>query len=123
MICPLPFFPCFQCAALLATLLGKKYCIPPLTRLDWTIGAGNISDVGTKPSERRDKDIIPDAAVRLSIEGRDYHTGRGGAGNAQIATPTERKSEEKLVTEKPAIVAPVGLADKLKAMLFGGFKK
>ncbi|KAJ4320830.1 hypothetical protein N0V84_005650 [Fusarium piperis] len=86
-------------------------------------GAGNISDVGTKPSERRDKDIIPDAAIRPSMEGRDYHTGRGGAGNAQTAAAAERKSEEKLVTSKPAIVAPVGLADKLKSMLFGGFKK
>jgi len=56
------------------------------------------------------------------MEGRDYHTGRGGAGNAQTAA-AERKSEEKLVTEKPAIVAPVGLADKLKAMIFGGKKK
>ncbi|RSL43131.1 hypothetical protein CEP54_015211 [Fusarium duplospermum] len=86
-------------------------------------GAGNISDVGTKPTERRDKDIVPDAAIRPSMDGRDYHTGRGGAGNAQTAAAAERKSEEKLVTEKPAIVAPVGLADKLKAMLFGGKKK
>ncbi|KAF4464436.1 GTP1 OBG domain-containing [Fusarium albosuccineum] len=85
-------------------------------------GAGNISDVGSKPSERRYKDIIPEAAVRPSQDGRDYHTGRGGAGNAQTATP-ERKSEEKLVDGKAAIVAPVGLADKLKAKIFGSFKK
>ncbi|KAM5356193.1 hypothetical protein ACJ41O_002839 [Fusarium nematophilum] len=85
-------------------------------------GAGNISDVGSKATERRDKDLIPDSAVRPSQDGRDYHTGRGGAGNAQVAAP-ERKSEEKLVDEKPSIVAPVGLADKLKAKIFGGFKK
>lgn len=109
--------------ALSTKTFTKKHCFAPLTRLNLIIGAGNISDVGSKPTERRDKDIIPDAAVRPSMDGRDYHTGRGGAGNAQTAAAAERKSEEKLVTEKPAIVAPVGLADKLKAMIFGGKKK
>ncbi|KAF4978056.1 hypothetical protein FZEAL_5521 [Fusarium zealandicum] len=85
-------------------------------------GAGNISDVGTKPGDRMDKDLIPEIAVRPSQDGRDYHTGRGGAGNAQTAG-AERKSQEKLVNERPAIVAPVGLADKLKAKIFGGHKK
>ena len=120
---PSAFASMFPTGSLSIALLTKKHCFAPLTRLNLIIGAGNISDVGSKPTERRDKDIIPDAAVRPSMDGRDYHTGRGGAGNAQTAAAAERKSEEKLVTEKPAIVAPVGLADKLKAMIFGGKKK
>ncbi|CEI64994.1 hypothetical protein FVEN_g3486 [Fusarium venenatum] len=78
-------------------------------------GAGNIGDVGTPTTERKDQDIIPEIAIRPSQDGRDYHTGRGGAGNAQVGTP-ERKSEEE---EKPTAKTPVGLADKLKSKLFG----
>jgi hypothetical protein len=81
----------------------------------FTTGAGNIGDVGTPTTERKDQDIIPETAIRPSQDGRDYHTGRGGAGNAQVGTP-ERKSEEE---EKPTAKTPVGLADKLKSKLFG----
>jgi hypothetical protein len=80
-----------------------------------TTGAGNIGDVGTPTTERKDQDIIPETAIRPSQDGRDFHTGRGGAGNAQVATP-ERKSEEG---EKPTAKTPVGLADKLKSKIFG----
>lgn len=85
-------------------------------------GAGNIADVGTKSSERADKDIIPEAAVRPSQDGRDFHTGRGGAGNEFSGNVEGKKSLEK-PAEKATPVAPQGLADKLKAKLFGGFKK
>ncbi|KAF7554670.1 hypothetical protein G7046_g6746 [Stylonectria norvegica] len=47
-------------------------------------GAGNIGDQDSKPSlERKDEVVIPEAAVRPSQDGRDFHTGRGGAGNGQ----------------------------------------
>ncbi|KAF5603965.1 hypothetical protein FPCIR_1086 [Fusarium pseudocircinatum] len=78
-------------------------------------GAGNIADIGTPTTERKDVDIIPETAVRPSQDGRDYHTGRGGAGNAQTAG-SEKESEEH---EKPAFKTPVGLADKLKSKIFG----
>ncbi|KAF5576594.1 hypothetical protein FPANT_10849 [Fusarium pseudoanthophilum] len=78
-------------------------------------GAGNIADIGTPSTERKDVDIIPETAVRPSQDGRDYHTGRGGAGNAQTAG-SEKESEEH---EKPAFKTPVGLADKLKSKIFG----
>lgn len=78
-------------------------------------GAGNIADIGTPTTERKDVDIIPETAVRPSQDGRDYHTGRGGAGNAQTAG-SEKESEEH---EKPAVKTPVGLADKLKSKIFG----
>ncbi|KAM0563954.1 hypothetical protein ACHAPJ_000162 [Fusarium lateritium] len=81
-------------------------------------GAGNISDIGTPNTDRKDKDIFPEPAVRPSQEGRDYHTGRGGAGNAHPGAET--KAEEN---EKPVAKTPVGLADKLKAKIFGGHKK
>ncbi|KPM39943.1 hypothetical protein AK830_g6624 [Neonectria ditissima] len=84
-------------------------------------GAGNIGDVGTKSSERLDKDIIPEAAVRPSQDGRDFHTGRGGAGNNhKDETKAEgKKSLEKKPDDKHIPVAPKSLADKLKAKLFG----
>ncbi|KAH7270330.1 uncharacterized protein BKA55DRAFT_683391 [Fusarium redolens] len=78
-------------------------------------GAGNIADIGTPSTERKDVDIIPETAVRPSQDGRDYHTGRGGAGNAQTAG-SEKESEEH---EKPVAKTPVGLADKLKSKIFG----
>ncbi|KAG9507120.1 hypothetical protein J7337_000669 [Fusarium musae] len=81
-------------------------------------GAGNIADIGTPATERKDVDIIPETAVRPSQDGRDYHTGRGGAGNAQTAG-SEKESEEH---EKPAFKTPVGLADKLKSKIFGNKK-
>ncbi|RGP60052.1 hypothetical protein FSPOR_10878 [Fusarium sporotrichioides] len=96
---------------------------PSFLNLNWTqnvnetstTGAGNIGDIGTPTTERKDQDVIPETAIRPSQDGRDFHTGRGGAGNAQVGTP-ERKSEEE---EKPIAKTPVGLADKLKSKIFG----
>ncbi|KAH7133561.1 hypothetical protein EDB81DRAFT_887375 [Dactylonectria macrodidyma] len=84
-------------------------------------GAGNISDVGVKSTERVDKDIIPEAAIRPSQDGRDFHTGRGGAGNE--FSNGEEKAKKKKSTEKATPVAPQSLADKLKAKIFGRSKK
>jgi hypothetical protein len=36
-------------------------------------GAGNISDVGTPTSERKDRDVVPEAAIRASQDHQDHH--------------------------------------------------
>lgn len=77
-------------------------------------GVGNIADIGTAASHRKDTDFIPETAVRASQDVQGYHTGRGGVGN-------EHRVEEQ-PDAKPRPVAPVGLADKLKTKLFGAFK-
>ncbi len=56
---------------------------------------------------------MPEAAVRPSADGSDYHTGRGGAGNEHIADDPPKNLKE----------APKGLADKLKDKILGVFKK
>ncbi|KAK4086652.1 hypothetical protein Purlil1_9042 [Purpureocillium lilacinum] len=85
-------------------------------------GAGNIADVGTTSSQRKDQDIIPDVAVRASQDTQDYHTGRGGAGNEH--TSAERAKSPPAKTNGGATgEAPISLADKLKEKLFGAFKK
>ena len=72
--------------------------------------------MGSKSTERKDIDVVPDVAVRRSEES-NRHTGRGGAGNEQFAVPP---TKEEPVKEEPAKhTTPVGLADKLKAKLFG----
>ncbi|KAI9172043.1 hypothetical protein HJFPF1_01535 [Paramyrothecium foliicola] len=80
-------------------------------------GAGNITDVGTPTSERRDHDVVPDVAVRASQDNQDYHTGRGGAGNEHVANG---KKDAHKYDENGA---PISFADRLKAKLFGVFKK
>ncbi len=45
----------------------------------------------------------------------DYHTGRGGVGNEHLVEGKNKDKEE--------IIAPQGLADKLKDKIFGVFKK
>ena len=78
-------------------------------------GAANIADKGVKQVVRADKDLVPEAAVRVSTnENADYHTGRGGAGNEHIA----KKPEGAATT-----TTPVGLADRLKRKILGVFKK
>jgi len=86
--------------------------LPPLTT-----GAANIGDAGIKQAQRADKDLVPEAAVRLSRDDVDYHTGRGGAGNEHIA----KKLSAEQHKDKAAVTgggdpgeAPVGLADRLK---------
>ena len=71
-------------------------------------GAANIGDAGTRSSQRLDKDVVPDSAVRPSADG-PQHVGRGGAGNAH------KKEGEAVVPHK-------GLADKLKDMIRKVFK-
>lgn len=78
------------------------------------LGAGNIGDVGTEPSLRKDEDVIPETAIRHSMN-EDHHTGRGGAGNEQKAIRHEKTAGEKARAEGNV---PVGLADKLKRMIF-----
>lgn len=67
-------------------------------------GAANVGSPGIKPTERHDKEVIPEVAMRPSQD--EAHVGRGGAGNVHHAEGT---------TTPPH---PVGLADKLKNKLF-----
>ncbi|KAI6373932.1 hypothetical protein MCOR25_003319 [Pyricularia grisea] len=78
-------------------------------------GAANIGDKGVNSTGRLDKDNVPESAVRPSTEGQDFHVGRGGAGNEHV-TPAH-------VADKKAGDHPIGLADRLKAKMFGAFKK
>ncbi|EGX90494.1 hypothetical protein CCM_06914 [Cordyceps militaris CM01] len=95
-------------------------------------GAGNIGDKGHPPTDRKDRDIIPEAAVRQSTDTGDYHTGRGGAGNEHTSAAHQHHGNGHKDPEGAAAAAPpgkeqlppppVGLADKLKGKLFGAFK-
>lgn len=73
-------------------------------------GAANIGDAGKTNTTRVDKVLVPEAAMRPSMENSAYHTGRGGAGNEHNA-------------KKPTTTTPVGLADRLKNKILGAFKK
>lgn len=57
--------------------------------------------------------MVPDAAVRASVENADYHTGRGGAGNAHVAQAHKPDGHA---------AAPQGLADRMKDKLVGILK-
>lgn len=63
---------------------------------------------------RSDRESVPDASVRPSTENQDYHVGRGGAGNEHHADHHKDGAGKE---------GPKGLADKLKAKVFGVFKK
>ncbi|KAL2260133.1 hypothetical protein VTK26DRAFT_5960 [Humicola hyalothermophila] len=82
-------------------------------------GAANIGDAGVKQTARTDKDMVPEAAIRPSSDNVDHHTGRGGAGNEFIVN----KKPESVTENKEVPAAPIGLADLLKAKIFGAFKK
>lgn len=95
------------------------------------LGAGNIGDKGHPTTERKDRDIIPEAAIRQSLENADYHTGRGGAGNEHLANGHPHNNGQKhkengagLKEEKKTdtSAAPTSLADKLKEKLLSAFK-
>ncbi|KAK7745350.1 hypothetical protein SLS53_002846 [Cytospora paraplurivora] len=81
-------------------------------------GAANIVDrnAGTP---RTDIEVVPEAATRPSTEFKDYHVGRGGAGNEHLAPGHDHHHH----SSKKDGEAPTGLADKLKAKLVGAFKK
>lgn len=89
------------------------------------LGAGNIGDVGTAATVRKDADIVPDVAVRAPPKDQDFHTGRGGAGNEHLAEGHHKKGilHHHHHEDKEKGDAPVGLADKLKGKLFGALKK
>lgn len=82
------------------------------------IGAGNIGDVGTPTTDRKDADQVPVEAFRPSQD-QEFHTGRGGAGNEYTAIDHEKKAAAKARSEG----APVSVADRLKGKLFGAFNK
>lgn len=58
--------------------------------------------------------------MRASVD-TDYHTGRGGAGNARIVPEAEKQKEAPVVST--VATAPISVADKLKGKIFGVFKK
>jgi len=68
-------------------------------------GAANIGSPGLKATGRKDEVVIPEIALRPSMENENFHVGRGGEGNVHTATPVTQKH-------------PEGLADKLKNKLF-----
>ena len=67
-------------------------------------GAANIGSPGQKANKRNDDMAIPEVALRPSMEGENFHTGRGGQGNVHVAEAAPKH--------------PEGLADKLKNKLF-----
>lgn len=68
-------------------------------------GVANIGSPGLPPAKRNDKEVIPPQALR-DDEDTNHHVGRGGQGNVHVA-------------KDGAKAHPTGLADKLKAKLFG----
>lgn len=94
--------------------------------LGGNLGAANI--VGKNATgPRSDKELVPEEAMRPSMENQDYHVGRGGAGNEHHAPGQEPPHKEEKKPEKAApasgATAPTGLADKLKSKIVGVFKK
>ncbi|RDA82485.1 hypothetical protein CP532_2316 [Ophiocordyceps camponoti-leonardi (nom. inval.)] len=84
-------------------------------------GAGNIADVGSAASQRRDQDHVPDSAVRVSQDKQDFHTGRGGAGNEHsLSLDSDRRPMVKTQTSNDASIS---VADKLKDKLFNAFRR
>ena len=69
-------------------------------------GVANIGSPGLPATKRKDDILVPEAALRPSMEDQTYHTGRGGEGN--LHKPNG----------EPAVKKQEGLADKLKNKLF-----
>ncbi|QKX57426.1 uncharacterized protein TRUGW13939_04538 [Talaromyces rugulosus] len=81
-------------------------------------GAGNIGSPNVRPStpgQVHDTEVVPDLAVRSSLEG-DYHVGRGGQGNVHLDESQQAAAAHK---KTPSSSVPQGLADKLKNKIFG----
>jgi hypothetical protein len=81
----------------------------------FSTGRGGAANIGTPKhaaTKAHDDDIVPEAALRPSMEDRETHVGRGGAGNEV------HPGEQKVGSEHHD-----GLADKLKRKIFGGGKK
>ncbi|KAI1769752.1 hypothetical protein F4818DRAFT_314953 [Hypoxylon cercidicola] len=95
-------------------------------------GAANIADAD-KPAAaaRADAEIVPEAAVRKSMDAESFHVGRGGAANVHLpaeeqVAKTEGKQHAKVVDSSPSAAGATpnqGLADKLKHKIFSRFKK
>lgn len=68
-------------------------------------GVANIGSPGLAAAKRNDKEVVPAEALR-DEEDTNHHVGRGGQGNVHVA-------------KEGAKAHPTGLADKLKAKLFG----
>ncbi|TVY36069.1 hypothetical protein LSUB1_G004740 [Lachnellula subtilissima] len=68
-------------------------------------GAANIGSPGLKATARKDDVVVPEIALRPSMENENFHVGRGGEGNVHTAPAVTQKH-------------PEGLADKLKNKLF-----
>ncbi|KAH8814982.1 hypothetical protein F5884DRAFT_158982 [Xylogone sp. PMI_703] len=75
-------------------------------------GAANIGSPGLKADHRKDNEVVPEVALRPSMDKENFHTGRGGEGNVHIAESKSSKSKH-----------PEGLADKLKYKIFGRKKE
>jgi len=84
-------------------------------------GGGNIGDIGTPAAAARaDKDVVPDAAVRASLDS-NHHTGRGGAANVQLASgdPKTKVMDGHPEATPGGATQHISLADKLKHKMFG----
>lgn len=84
------------------------------------LGAANIIDKNAA-APRTDADVVPPEATRPSSDNKDYHVGRGGAGNEHLAPGHEKKATTTTAADVKG--GNVGLADKLKAKVTGIFKK
>ncbi|PSR99385.1 hypothetical protein BD289DRAFT_479522 [Coniella lustricola] len=81
-------------------------------------GAANIVNKNNA-GPRVDREVVPEEAMRPSMEDQDYHVGRGGAGNEHHAPGHDHHHHDN----KNKADGPKGLADKLKAKLTGMLKK
>lgn len=77
--------------------------------------------MGTAPSQRKDQEHVPAAAIRASSEHQDFHTGRGGVGNEHTSLDRDRQTVPKTGAVNDG--GSLSLADRLKHKLFGAFKK
>ncbi|BDD63579.1 hypothetical protein MPDQ_004234 [Monascus purpureus] len=91
-------------------------------------GAGNIGSPHVRPtSQPHDAEVIPEFAIRPSMDTGDYHTGRGGQGNVHVDKEKEEKAEKEKEKERESeqkkekrkSTSVEGLADRLKRKLFG----
>ncbi|KAI0136225.1 hypothetical protein BJ170DRAFT_589219 [Xylariales sp. AK1849] len=85
-------------------------------------GGGNIGDAGKPSSIRADKDVVPEAATRVS-EDADAHVGRGGAGNIHLGPEHQKRKVTDGVDHHEASTNHSSVADKLKAKVLGVFGK
>lgn len=86
------------------------------------LGAANIIEKNAA-GPRSDQELVPEEAIRPSMENQDHHVGRGGAGNEHHAPGHEHGHKDEKKPEKAGPTAPTGLADKLKSKIIGVFKK